>query len=110
MPGSREENSVDRDTLLFEFDHFTIHPGTCYIKEMDSMEDVYAVVYKTDSVVQMYSPTIAGAIQNAANGDSMIQFMAALAESKEMEASTEGLLGDALNLSGKPATPDDTIN
>ena len=110
MTGSREDNSVDLGTVLFEFDHFTIHSGKCYIKEMDSVEDVYAVVYKTDAVVQMYSPTIGGAIRGAADGDHMIQFMLALEETRKMAASTEGLLGDALKLDEALAKPDDTIN
>lgn len=110
MTGNGSATTVDMDTVLFDFEHFTVHHATYHVQSSDSMEDGYAVVYKEDGITQMYAPSIQGAIQHAWNGDQVLQGMKAMAEAKDMADNTEGLLGDAVDLDSTLPTGDDTIN
>ena len=102
--GNRPPNEVRTDVTLFDFDNFTVHPATFYIKEMDLLEVGYAVVYKEDGVTQLYSPSILGALQHVMYADQALTYVAAVEEAKTLEGNTEGLLGDAL------PGPDDVVN
>lgn len=97
---SPQEYDAEVTLLPGTFENFTIHPATIYINELDAMEPGYAVVYGQDMVCQAWCPSIAVAISVGLQCEQQLALAKQLQQEGDEATSTEGLLGDALDIDG----------